>query len=58
METKNFKEILKKIQLLSENNFLKDKSVNNKNKMEINNSDKEIKLENKKNESYIINKIL
>ena len=40
------------------NNSLKDKSANNKNKIEINNSDKKTRLESKKSESYIISEIL
>ena len=43
---------------MSENDFLENKSVNNKNKIEINNSDKEAKLESGKNKFYIINEIL
>ena len=40
------------------NNSLEDKSANNKNKMEMDNSDKEIKSESEKSESYIISEIL
>ena len=43
--------------MLSKNNSLKDKSANNRNKMEVDNSDKETKLESRESESYIINKI-
>ena len=40
------------------NDSFKDESVNNRNKIEINNSDKEAKLKSGKNKSYITNKIL
>ena len=41
-----------------ENDFLEDKNANNKNKMEINNSDKEAKLKSRESEFHIISEIL
>ena len=43
---------------MSENDFLENESADNRNKIEINNSDKKARLKSRKSELYIINKIL
>ena len=44
--------------MLLKNNSLEDKSANNDNKMEVNNSNKEARSENEKSEFYMISEIL
>ena len=44
--------------MLLKNDFLENEIANNENKIEVNNSNKEIKLKSRESESYIINKIL
>ena len=43
--------------MLSENDSLENKGTNNKNKMEIDNSDEKARLKSEKNEFYIISEI-